>query len=108
MLGGSVIDGRSDQRCFGRIDMSVRRNGYGRQIDSFETEITVGGFEAAFHGVFIRAPILEHLGPEVEILAVVDEHPVLVRQGRSLAATFHPELSGDDRIHEVFVSSIED
>ena len=108
MLGNAVIDGRSDQRSFARIDMSVRRNGYGRQIDSFETEISVEAFDGAFHGVFIRAPILEHVGPDVEILAVVDDHPVLVRQGRVLAATFHPELSGDDRIHEVFVSSIED
>ncbi len=112
LLATDVRDGRPDQRTFGALDATVRRNGYGRQLDSFETDLDVAGLEAPFHGVFIRAPRVESLGPAVEVLATHQDDPVLVRQGRVMAASFHPELTGDGRLHAQFVelvrSSIEE
>jgi len=103
LLAARVADGRSDQRSFGAIDLDVRRNGYGRQVDSFEAGLDVTGLDEPFHGVFIRAPVVERVGAGVEVLAAVDGRPVLCRQGRVLVAAFHPEMSDDDRIHGRFL-----
>lgn len=102
LLASEILDGRSDQRSFSAIDISVRRNAFGRQVDSFEGAInsSIGDF----HGVFIRAPRIERVGDEVEVLGSINNEPVLVRQGNVLAASFHPELSNDARLHEYFVS----
>ncbi|MEY2468000.1 MAG: pyridoxal 5-phosphate synthase pdxT subunit [Actinomycetota bacterium] len=108
LLAGEVLDGRPDQRSFGAIDLAVRRNGYGRQLDSFETEIAVQGLAGSLvHAVFIRAPVVERAGLGVEILASVDDRPVLCRQGPILVAAFHPELSDDRRVHELFLKGAE-
>ncbi|MBM3660465.1 MAG: pyridoxal 5'-phosphate synthase glutaminase subunit PdxT [Actinobacteria bacterium] len=107
LLAAEVRDGRSDQVPLGALPVTVRRNGYGRQRDSFETGITVVGLAGApFPGVFIRAPVVEFVAAGVEVLAAHDGRPVLVRHGRVWGATFHPELSGDLRIHQQFVQSI--
>ncbi len=105
LLAVEVLDGRSDQRSMGAIDLDVRRNGYGRQVDSFETELAIEGFDDAFHGVFIRSPVVERIGPDVEVLAEVEGRPVLCRQGNVLVASFHPELAGDVRIHRRFLEA---
>ncbi|MGE3325628.1 MAG: pyridoxal 5'-phosphate synthase glutaminase subunit PdxT [Acidimicrobiia bacterium] len=102
LLASEVLDGRSDQRSLGAIDISVRRNGYGRQIDSFETDLVIDGFDPAFHAVFIRAPVVERIGAGVAILAAVDGRPVLCASTTVMVASFHPELSGDSRIHQLF------
>ncbi|MDP9068778.1 MAG: pyridoxal 5'-phosphate synthase glutaminase subunit PdxT [Actinomycetota bacterium] len=88
------------------LDICVRRNGYGRQLDSFEADLDIDGLDGAFRAVFIRAPIVESCGDGVEVLAEVDGHPVLVRQGRLLASTFHPEMTPDARVHDMFVNEI--
>jgi 5'-phosphate synthase pdxT subunit len=107
LLAAEVRDGRADQVPLGALDVTVRRNGYGRQRDSFEAVLTATGLTGAgFPGVFIRAPVVERVGPDVEVLAVHDDRPVLVRQGAVWASTFHPELSGDLRVHQQFVQSI--
>ena len=106
LLAREVVDGRADQVPLGLLDATVRRNGYGRQRDSFESDLTVAGLGAPFAGVFIRAPVVERVGPTVEVLAVHDGHPVLVRDGDVWGATFHPELSGDLRVHQQFVHTI--
>jgi 5'-phosphate synthase pdxT subunit len=106
LLATEVLDGRPDQRSFGVVDLTVRRNGYGRQLDSFETELDVAGLDRPFHGVFIRAPRVESVGPAVEVLATHGGDPVLVRQGRIMAASFHPELTADSRLHERFVELV--
>jgi len=108
MLAAEILDGRADQRSFAAIDISVRRNGFGRQIDSFETDLDVIGFqEAPMHAVFIRAPVVERVGDGVEILAVVEEgRPVACRQGKIIVTSFHPELSPDLRLHELFLQSV--
>ena len=103
LLAVRVTDGRPDQRSFGAIDVDVRRNGYGRQIDSFEDQFPVTGLDGPFHGVFIRAPVVERVGTAVEVLARVDGIPVLCREGSVLVSSFHPEMSGDGRIHERFL-----
>ncbi len=105
LLSSKILDGRSDQHALGLIDLDVRRNGYGTQLDSFETDIDVVGFDDPFHAVFIRAPVVERAGEQVEILAKVDDNPVLCRQSHVMVAAFHPELSDDDRIHRRFVDS---
>ena len=101
-----VLDGRSDQRGFDLIDLTVRRNGYGRQLESFESDINVAGLDQPFHAVFIRAPFVERIGDDVEILASLDGVAVLVRNQRCTVAAFHPELTNDVRLHEIFVSSL--
>ena len=103
LLADKILDGRDDQRHFGVLDITVRRNGYGRQVDSFEADLEFAD-APSFHGVFIRAPRVEAVGPDVEVLASFDGDPVLVRQGRLLAACFHPELSDDVRLHQLFLS----
>jgi len=102
LLASEILDGRSDQRSFSAIDISVRRNAFGRQVDSFE--VTINSSVGDFHGVFIRAPRIERVGDEVEVLGSINDEPVLVRQGNVLAASLHPELSNDARFHEYFVS----
>jgi len=103
LLAVRVTDGRDDQRSFGAIDIDVRRNGYGRQVDSFEEKLSVTGLDGPFHGVFIRAPVVERVGSDIEVLATVDGVPVLCREGAVLVSSFHPEMSGDGRIHERFL-----
>ncbi|MDQ6696970.1 MAG: pyridoxal 5'-phosphate synthase glutaminase subunit PdxT [Actinomycetota bacterium] len=104
LLAAEVIDGRPDQRAFGAIDVSVRRNAFGRQIDSFEADLPVPALDAeAFHAVFIRAPVVERVGPGVEVLATLDGRAVLCRQGVVFVSAFHPELTPDLRLHRLFL-----
>lgn len=104
LLARDVLDGRADQEPLGLLDVTVRRNAYGRQRESFETPLVVDGLAGgAFPGVFIRAPVVESAGGAVDVLASHDDHPVLVRSGAVWAATFHPELSGDLRLHRRFL-----
>ncbi len=101
-----VLDARPDQRGFDLIDLTVRRNGYGRQLDSFEAELEVEGLETPFHAVFIRAPLVERAGDGVEVLARHDGVPVLVRSGPCTVAAFHPELTDDARLHQLFLEHL--
>ena len=104
LIARQVLDGRPDQVGFDLLDASVRRNAYGSQQQSFESPITVTDLPGgAFPGVFIRAPVVESVGRDVDVLATHDDHPVLVRSGPVWGATFHPELSGDLRIHQQFL-----
>ncbi len=103
LLAAEVLDGLPDQRSFAAIDIGVRRNGYGRQVDSFETELAVAGLAAPFHAVFIRAPKVERAGSAVEVLAEHDGVAVLARQANVMVASFHPELTPDARLHELFL-----
>jgi 5'-phosphate synthase pdxT subunit len=108
MLANEILDGRKDQDTIGGLDITVRRNAFGRQVDSFETDLKIKNFEKDFRAVFIRAPWVERIGDDVEVLATVKtsddkEHPVMVRQDNLLATAFHPELTTDSRIHEYFV-----
>ncbi len=105
LLAAEVVDGRHDQRLLGGLDITVRRNAFGSQVHSFEGDVEVTDV-GTVHGVFIRAPWVERAGPEVEVLASVGEHPVAVRQGHLLATSFHPELTGDARMHEFFVTRL--
>lgn len=107
LLARDVLDGRSDQRSFGVLPIAVRRNGYGRQVDSFETDLTVAGLDSPFHAVFIRAPKVERADAAVETLAEVDGSPVLLRCGPIMAAAFHPELTADRRLHQLFLHLVE-
>ena len=104
LLANEILDGRDDQRSFSAIDIAVRRNAFGRQVDSFEASISTDVGE--FHGVFIRAPRIERVGPDVRVIGKLGDEPVLVQQGHVLAASFHPELSGDGRLHEYFVTTV--
>jgi pyridoxal 5'-phosphate synthase pdxT subunit len=122
LLASEVLDGRPDQRSFGAIDLSVRRNGFGRQVDSFEADLDLAlaappGADAAdvpagtgrdepFPAVFIRAPVVERVGDDVEVLASVDGSPVLCRQGAVIVSSFHPELSDDTRIHQLLLAAV--
>ena len=108
MMANSIVDGRPDQIVLNAMDIQVRRNGYGRQNDSFEQDINIETFEVPFHALFIRAPIIEKIANDVEVLSTVNSHPVLVRQGSALASSFHPELVSDLRVHEIFLSMIHD
>jgi len=107
LLAREIVGSR--QVRLGWMDITVRRNWYGRQVDSFEADLEIpclGG--EPFRGVFIRAPLIEAVGPAVSVLAEHEGHPVLARQGRLLVSSFHPELTADSRIHEYFVGMIED
>jgi 5'-phosphate synthase pdxT subunit len=106
LLAGEVLDGRPDQRSFGAIDLVARRNAYGRQVDSFETDLDVEGLDGPFHAVFIRAPGVESVGAGVQVLARVDDAPVLCASGSVMVASFHPELTDDLRLHELFLKSL--
>lgn len=96
------------QPSLGLLDAVVQRNAWGRQVDSFEAEVEVSGWNEPLRAVFIRAPRFRSVGPEVEVLCRLHGEPVLVRSGRILAATFHPELSGDERLHRRFLELAED
>jgi 5'-phosphate synthase pdxT subunit len=103
VLAREVTDGMADQRGLGLLDVSVKRNGYGRQVDSFEAPIDVAGLDGKpFPGVFIRSPLVESVG-SAEVVATHDGRPVALRQGHILALCFHPELTGDRRLHAAFV-----
>ena len=104
LLASDIVDGRDDQRSFSAIDISVRRNAYGRQVDSFEADFSTPLGD--IHGVFIRAPRIERIGELVEVLGSHQGDPVLVRQGNVLAASFHPELNDDVRLHKFFVEDM--
>lgn len=107
MLADKILDPRSGQETIGGIDMIVRRNAFGRQNESFEAAIDVKGVEGdPVEGVFIRAPWVESVGAEAEVLAEHDGHIVAVRQGNALATSFHPELTGDHRVHGLFVDMV--
>ncbi len=110
MLATTVLDGREDQRSFGAIDMVVRRNAFGRQVDSYEEDLRVLGLADPFHAVFIRAPWVESVGEGVEVLARAGDDPsgpiVAVRRGAALATSFHPEIGGDERLHALFVDLV--
>ena len=103
VLARDITDGMPEQHGLGLLDVGVRRNGYGRQVDSFEVPLHIEGLNGkTFPGVFIRAPLVERTG-KVKVIAEHDGHPVAVRQGRIVALGFHPELSGDLRLHKEFV-----
>jgi 5'-phosphate synthase pdxT subunit len=114
LLADRVLDGRPDQETLGGIDMTVRRNAFGRQVASFEGDVHLDGIGAdPIHGVFIRAPWVEEVSDDVEVLARVEDGPaegriVAVRQGSLLATSFHPEMTGDGRVHELFVRIVRD
>ena len=108
LLAKDVLDGRSDQKSFGAIDIDVKRNAYGRQIDSFETDIAVDGFVDDFHAVFIRAPQIARCGEGVTVLARHGQDVVLARQGSVMVSSFHPELASDVRIHSLFTDSLQE
>lgn len=111
MLADRVLDGAAGQQSFGGLDITVRRNAFGRQVDSFEGDIEFVGLDAAVHAVFIRAPWVEEVGEGVEVLARVPEGEaagriVAVRQGHLMATSFHPEVGDDDRVHRFFVEAV--
>jgi pyridoxal 5'-phosphate synthase pdxT subunit len=111
LLASDILDAGADGReaaALGGIDMTVRRNAFGRQVDSFEGDVEFNGFDQPVHAVFIRAPWVERVGDGVQVLARAAGHPVAVRQGRMLATAFHPEMTGDRRIHRLFVEMVND
>jgi 5'-phosphate synthase pdxT subunit len=112
LLAGEIVDGRPDQRCLQGIDMTVRRNGYGRQVDSFEADLEIEGItdipsrSGPLRAIFIRAPWIEHVGTDVRVLARYGGRIVAARHGDVLATAFHPEISGDHRVHQYFVDIV--
>ncbi|MFI6108485.1 pyridoxal 5'-phosphate synthase glutaminase subunit PdxT [Streptomyces sp. NPDC051310] len=107
MLADKILDPRSGQETLGGIDMIVRRNAFGRQNESFEAAVEVKGIDGGpVEGVFIRAPWVESVGARAEVVAEHDGHIVAVRQGSALATSFHPELTGDHRVHALFVDMV--
>lgn len=110
MLADRVADAIDGQQTLGGLDVTVRRNAFGRQVDSFEQDIPYAGWSAPVRAVFIRAPWVEQVGESVEVLASVERagalHPVAVRQGGLLATSFHPEVTGDLRVHKQFVAMV--
>ena len=114
LLADRVLDGVEGQQTLGGLDVTVRRNAFGRQVDSFEETLALTGVPGGpFHAVFIRAPWVESVGPDVEVLGTVEGGPaagriVAVRQGGLLATSFHPELAGDARVHALFVEIVKE
>ncbi|WP_407554130.1 pyridoxal 5'-phosphate synthase glutaminase subunit PdxT [Streptomyces sp. Pv4-95] len=107
MVADKLLDGREDQETLGGVDMIVRRNAFGRQNESFEAAVDMAGIPGGpVDGVFIRAPWVESVGASAEVLATYDGHTVAVRQGNVLATSFHPELTGDHRVHAFFVDMV--
>ncbi|WP_134768390.1 pyridoxal 5'-phosphate synthase glutaminase subunit PdxT [Nocardioides sp. 1609] len=111
LLADRIEDGAAGQETVGGLDITVRRNAFGRQVDSFEEDLHVAGVDGPVHAVFIRAPWVEQVGPDVEVLARVEHGPaadriVAVRQGRLLATSFHPEVGDDSRVHRLFVELV--
>jgi 5'-phosphate synthase pdxT subunit len=107
VLAREVLDGRVDQTPLDAIDITARRNAYGRQRDSFEADLAIEGLDLPlFRGIFIRAPAIERVGDAVEVLAEHNGRPVLAREGRVWVTTFHPELARDSRVHERFLQEV--
>jgi 5'-phosphate synthase pdxT subunit len=107
LLAKEILDAKVGQKTFGGLDITVRRNAFGRQVDSFESDIPFAdGSTDLIRAVFIRAPWVEKVGESVQILASVDSHPVAVRTRTALATSFHPELTGDNRIHRYFIEQV--
>ena len=107
LLADEILDSKVGQKTFGGLNITVRRNAFGRQIDSFETDIPFDdGSNELVRAVFIRAPWVEKVGEGVEVLASVDNHPVAVRSKTLLATSFHPEITGDHRIHRYFIEEV--
>ena len=107
LLADQILDAKQGQKSFGGLDITVRRNAFGRQVDSFESDIPFAdGSSDLIRAVFIRAPWVERVGDGVEVLATVDTHPVAVRSRTLLATSFHPELTGDHRIHRYFIEEV--
>ena len=111
LLADRIEGGTADQETFGGLDVVVRRNAFGRQVDSFEAELAVTGFDAPFHALFIRAPWVEKVGHDVQVVATVASGDavgriVAVRQAHLLATSFHPEITGDHRFHRLFVEQV--
>ncbi|CAB4717260.1 unannotated protein [freshwater metagenome] len=107
LLADEILDAKEGQKTFGGLDITVRRNAFGRQVDSFESDIAFNdGSTDLIRAVFIRAPWVERVGKNVEVLASVDSHPVAVRSGHLLATSFHPELTADHRIHRYFIEEV--
>lgn len=107
MLADEIIDGIEGQKGFGGLDISVRRNAFGNQLDSFEADLNFKGIDTPVHAAFIRAPIVERVGDGVEVLSKLDDGRIVgVRQGHLMGISFHPEVTGENRIHQLFVDSI--
>ncbi|MDQ2961331.1 MAG: pyridoxal 5'-phosphate synthase glutaminase subunit PdxT [Candidatus Dormibacteraeota bacterium] len=107
LLSRRILDGRPDQSALGALDVTVRRNAYGSQVESFERDLDISGLDAApFRGVFIRAPQIVDVGRGVEVLAEVEGGAVAISQGPHIGLTFHPEMTGDDRLHQRFVDRV--
>jgi len=107
LLADEILDAKVGQKTFGGLNITVRRNAFGRQVDSFESDISFkDGSSDLMRAVFIRAPWVEKVGEDVEVLATVDTHPVAVRSKTLLATSFHPELTGDHRIHRYFIEEV--
>jgi len=106
LLADRIVDGAEGQETIGGLDITVRRNAFGRQVDSFEEDLPFAGLAAPVHAVFIRAPWVERVGERVEVLATAAGHPVAVRQDHLLATSFHPEVGGDARVHGAFVDLV--
>jgi 5'-phosphate synthase pdxT subunit len=106
LMANGVVGKEDAPHRVGALDVDVRRNAYGRQVESFEADLDLAGGDGPFRAVFIRAPIIERIGDGVSVIASFDGHPVLVKQGRLLASSFHPEMTGDRRIHQMFVDMV--
>ena len=105
LMAADIVGGHDAPHRLGTLDVSVRRNAYGRQVDSFETDLDAGEL-GMIKGVFIRAPSIERLGGEVEVWASYEDRAVLVRQGNMIASSFHPEMAGEDRVHRRFLELV--
>ena len=105
LMASEVVGGQDAPHRLGTLDVSVRRNAYGRQVDSFETDLETEAL-GTLRGVFIRAPLIERVGSGVEVLASYEDQPVLVREGSMLASSFHPEMAGEDKVHNLFLELI--
>jgi pyridoxal 5'-phosphate synthase pdxT subunit len=107
LLSRAITDGRPDQLATGTLDITVRRNAWGSQVDSFEEDLHFAELgDLPFRGVFIRAPRIEEIGDGVEVLACIGDEPVAVAQGTHIGLTFHPEMTGDDRLHRLFLDRL--
>ena len=107
LLADQILDAKEGQKSFGGLDITVRRNAFGRQVDSFESDISFDdGSDELIRAVFIRAPWVEKVSDTVQVLASIDSHPVAVRSKTALATSFHPEISGDNRIHRYFIEQV--
>jgi pyridoxal 5'-phosphate synthase pdxT subunit len=107
LLADQILDAKEGQKSFGGLDITVRRNAFGRQVDSFESDIAFAdGSDELIRAVFIRAPWVEKVSDSVQVLAAIDTHPVAVRSETALATSFHPEITGDNRIHRYFIEQV--